>query len=223
MNSNAWKRFGNVVNVLAIVQNLKGALEYISSKIKTAQGTLDEVNKVLDRCDSLLKQITVTDPLLGKVIEKQHPGSIEAFEDKLRATRSDHRSFEEMILTSSWKQTDLPRSGLTLSIDGLKNSVHDLYYNNLHTSNLVRNESVYVEMYDIFYRKPRVLTESEMDLELDKVYQRCQLRSGRSDVRIPIGTDGPQANALLSADASESGIPGSDAISVLDMPGAFNI
>lgn len=67
------------------MQNLKGALEYISSKIKTAQGTLDEVNKVLDRCDSLLKQITVTDPLLGKVIEKQHPGSIEAFEDKLRA------------------------------------------------------------------------------------------------------------------------------------------
>lgn len=111
------------------------------------------------------------------------------------------------------------------------------HHHSQHTSNLVRNESVYVEMYDIFYRKPRVLTESEMDLELDKVYQRCQLRSGRSDVRIPIGaygyhhikydfvdrtlgTDGPQANALLSADASESGIPGSDAISVLDMPGS---
>ncbi|OSX60515.1 hypothetical protein POSPLADRAFT_1035065 [Postia placenta MAD-698-R-SB12] len=170
-----WTNFGNAANILAVVQFVKDALKEIYDRISTAEKKLAEVKKALDGCESLLEQMLVKDPLLGKIIEKRHRHFISLFEKQVRIARAEHDKYLERIIA---KESDVSYGELLKSIEALKNTVNDLYCDKLRTSNAVRTEEpIYQEMYDKWYHRPPIYPEYILDLELDAVYKRHQSRS----------------------------------------------
>jgi len=218
MSSNGWTMFGNTVNILTCLQMLTTGLAKICSRRSTACARLAEVKTILDSCDNLLVELRDKDQLLGKIVEKRQPNFLSTFAGDIMDLRAQYREYDECLRNASWKDSEIPWSELVGQIEVLRDQINDIYQDRLRTSNRVRNhEPVYTAMRPVFYRRPQVLTEEQLDRELDRLDVRHQFLTKEFGVYTnrTIATKTDQSNPKTSA-------PDSETISLLQMPGALS-
>jgi len=164
----SWEGLDKAAGIYAFLAGIHIFGPMIYTELSVGRG-LEEVQRIIDTCEKVVHDMTVSDPLLGKLVENKWPGFIEKFNSELRMVRIHHASCTRRAAELSYWKNPLQWRALRTAVKTLVDTASSLHTARVATSSRVGESPIYQTLHEDYYKKK--FSEEELQAKL-REYER---------------------------------------------------